>query len=351
MPDGMPVVHGGLRADELAALGIDPIDVIDLSANLNPFGPHTEVLLRVRDADVRHYPEAHAESLCAAIARFEGIEPAQVLVTPGSTAALHLIARAFLRPDEECALWTPTFGEYEAAIAAAGGRVRAYRAEPPAFAPIDEVSLAPLGIFCNPNNPTGSYLGRAHVERIAQRLGGLLVLDVAYDAFVDGAWDADALVRDGADVLVVHSMTKLHAVPGIRIGYVTGPAERLARLAALQPSWSVDAMAMAAAPAMLTVDAAQRRALAEVTHVRALIAGDLATRGVEVVEGRANFVLVRVGDAAAVRLALLRRGFAVRDCTSFGLPEWIRIAIPVEVAARRLLTALHAALADTRDVR
>ena len=94
-----------------------------------------------------------------------------------------------------------------------------------------------------------------------------------------------------------------------------------------------------------------RSALAEVTHVRELIAGDLATRGVEVVEGRANFVLVRVGDAAALRLALLRRGFAVRDCASFGLPEWIRIAVPVEVAARRLLAALHAALADTQDTR
>jgi histidinol-phosphate aminotransferase len=351
MTDGTPVVHGGLRAEELATLGIDPLDVIDLSANLNPFGPHTEVLLRTREADVRHYPEAHAESLRAAIARFEGLDPTQVLVTPGSTAALHLIARAFLQRGDTCALWPPTFGEYAAAIEAAGGLVREYRAAPPTFAPTLEVEPAPLGICCNPNNPTGSYLSREQVEHLATRLGGLLVLDVAYDAFVQDAWDADALVRDGADVLVVHSMTKLHAVPGIRLGYVTGPAERIARLAALQPSWSIDATAMVAGPAMLTVDAAQRRALAEVTHVRALIAGDLATRGIEVVEGRANFLLVRVGDAATVRLALLRRGFAVRDCTSFGLPEWIRIAVPVEVAARRLLTALHAALADTRDAR
>ena len=351
MTDGTPVVHGGLRADELAALGIDPLDVIDLSANLNPFGPHTEVLLRVRDADVRHYPEAHAESLRAAIARFEGLEPAQVLVTPGSTAALHLIARTFLQPGDACALWPPTFGEYAAAIEAAGGVVREYCAEAPTFTPTTEVEPAPLGICCNPNNPTGTYLSRVQVEHLATRLSGLLVLDVAYDAFVDGAWDADELVRDGADVLVVHSMTKLHAVPGIRLGYVTGPAARIARLAALQPSWSIDATAMIAGPTMLSVDAVQRRALAEVTHVRALIASDLITHGIEVVEGRANFLLVRVGDAAALRLALLRRGFAVRDCASFGLPEWIRIAVPVEVAARRLLAALHAALADTQDTR
>ena len=87
-----------------------------------------------------------------------------------------------------------------------------------------------------------------------------------------------ALVQDGTDVLVVHSMTKLHAVPGIRLGYVTGPAARIARLAALQPSWSIDATAMIAGPTMLSVDAVQRRALAEVTHVRALIASEQGVR-------------------------------------------------------------------------
>jgi histidinol-phosphate/aromatic aminotransferase/cobyric acid decarboxylase-like protein len=340
------VVHGGLHLDELEALGIDPLDVLDLSANLNPFGPHPHVLLTAREPDVRHYPEPHAESLRARIAQSAQLEPAQVLVTPGSTAALHLIARAFLRPGEECALWTPTFGEYAAAIHAAGGTPREYRAEPPAFAPLTEVAPAPLAICCNPNNPTGTYLARAEIEALAARVGGVFALDVAYDAFVDGAWDADDLVRSGGDVLVVHSMTKLHAVPGIRLGYVTGTAERIARLAAHQPSWSVDAMAMAAGPAMLTVDAVQRTALREVTQVRALIHQELTARRFEVTAARANFVMVRVGNAAAVRLALLRRGFAVRDCSSFGLPEWIRIAVPVETAARRLIAALVAVLRD-----
>jgi histidinol-phosphate/aromatic aminotransferase/cobyric acid decarboxylase-like protein len=335
------VVHGGLQSSELEALGIDPLDVSDLSANLNPFGAHQHVLGSAREADVRHYPQAHAESLRDAFAAFARVEPAQLLVTPGSTAALHLIARAFLRAGDLCALWPPTFGEYGAAIEAAGGTAREYRAVPHDFSPIQDIEPAPLGIFCNPNNPTGTYLDRTSVEAMADRLGGTLVLDVAYDPFVEtDRWDADALVRDGRDVLVVHSMTKLHAVPGIRLGYVVGSAERIARLTALQPSWSVDATAIAAGHAMLAVDRVQREAVREVTHTRAIIAGELASRGIEVVEGRANFLLVRVGDAAAVRQALLPRGFAVRDCASFGLPEWIRIAVPVEVAGRRLVNAL-----------
>ncbi len=104
------VVHGGLRLDELQALGIDPIDVVDLSANLNPFGPHQHVLSSAREADVRHYPEPHAESLRAELAAAIGVEPAQLLVTPGSTAALHLIARAFLGEGDACALWPPRSG-------------------------------------------------------------------------------------------------------------------------------------------------------------------------------------------------------------------------------------------------
>lgn len=342
------VVHGGLRADELAALGLDPVDVLDLSANLHPFGPHAHVLEAAREAELRRYPEAHAETLRDAIAQRAGLEPAQVLVTAGATDAIHLAARALLRPGDGCALWPPTFGEYAAAITAAGGTVVEHRSAPPAFAPPSEVTAAPLAMLCNPNNPTGSYLARAHVEALHARLGGTLLLDVAYDAFVEGAWDADDLVRAGADVLVVHSMTKLHAVPGVRLGYVTGPAARIARLAALHPSWAVGATALAAGHAMLAVERWQRETVPAVAAVRALLAADLAATGAEVVEGRANFLLVRVGDAPAFRRALLRRGFAVRDCTSFGLPEWVRVAVPVEAAARRLLPAWDAALAETR---
>ena len=179
------------------------------------------------------------------------------------------------------------------------------------------------------------------------------MLDVAYDAFVENAWDADRLVHAGASVLVVHSMTKLHATPGIRVGYVTGPASLIARLARLQPAWSVSATSLAAGHAMLAVEEPQRIAAREVTQTRAVLMDGLRASldANDVHEGGANFVLARVGDARAFRLALMRRGFLVRDCTSFWLPDWVRIAVPVEVAARRLLRALPDALAEARGTR
>lgn len=343
------VVHGGLHADELTALGIDPVNVLDLSANLHPLGPHPHVLLAAREADVRRYPEPHAESLRAAIAARARLDVSQVMVTAGATDAIHLVARALLQPGDRCALWPPTFGEYAAAITVAGARPVEYRTATPGFAPRLDVAPAPLAMFCNPNNPTGAYLERADIEALVARLGGTLLLDVAYDPFVEGAWDADDLVRAGADVLVVHSMTKLHAVPGIRLGYITGPAARVAQMQAFQPSWTVSATALAAGHAMISIERVQRDVLSSITSVRAQLEAGLAGITFEVVGGRANFLLARVGDATVFRLALLRRGFAVRDCTSFGLPEWVRVAIPTEGAVRRLLAAWRAAYAETRE--
>lgn len=102
--------------------------------------------------------------------------------------------------------------------------------------------------LCQPNNPTGAYSQRNDVERlaVAGRRERLLVIDAAYNDFVKDAWDPDDLVRAGRSVLVIHSLTKLHAIPGLRLGYVVGAPALVARLAALQPSWSIDATSLAA---------------------------------------------------------------------------------------------------------
>lgn len=343
------VEHGGLQQAELDALGIDRADVFDLSANLNPLGPHPDVLRALADVDPRHYPEPDAASLRDALAEHAQLEPSQLLVTAGATAAIHLIARALLAPGEACRILTPAFGEYAAAALAAGAQVIEQLVEFDAVPRLAEDARERLVVLSNPNNPTGAYVDRASVEAMIEHqrsAGGTLMLDVAYDPFVVGAWDAEELVRAGAPVAVVHSMTKLHALPGVRLGYVAAPEAMINRLAALQPAWAVGAHAAAAGPAMVRVDAAQRRAVTEVAGVREEMTRALRAAGLTVADSRANFVLVQVGDAAAFRLRLLRRGFAARDCTSFGLPQWVRVAVPVEAAARRLVPAFIAAAAE-----
>ena len=346
----MSVAHGSVTDRELAALGLERAAVLDLSSNLHPEGPDPRVLEAMRAADVGRYPDPDAEPLRTALARLEGLGADEVLVTPGATAAIHLVLRVMAKPGASCALFPPTFGEYEAAARLAGAAIREQPSEGPAFKLPDRVAPASIGVLCNPNNPTGVYLTRSEVERVVDELGGVLVLDVAYDAFVEEPWDADQLHRDGWPVVVIHSVTKLHAIPGLRLGYVTGAPEVIARLAAAQPSWSVGAPAVAAGLAAVEVDAERRLATREARCAVSALRGTLEAVGVSCAPSRANFLLAEVGDGAAVRSALIAAaGIVVRDCASFGLPGWIRVAAPPAAEIGRVSRALVSAVTTRRS--
>lgn len=339
------VPHGGLRDEEARAAGVDPAAVIDLSTNLHPAGPHPAVVRAAAEAPIGRHPDPQATPLRAAIAALHGVDPTMVLVTAGATEAIYLVARTLLRPGDRATLFDPTFGEYAAAIRAAGATVVSQRAAPPAFAvDLPAVTSAPLAYLCQPNNPTGVYHAHPTVVDLLGRLaGGTLALDLTYEPFVEEAWDVHALVRAGAPVIAIHSLTKLHAIPGLRLGYAVAAPATVARLAAAIPPWTVDAPALAAGIVAVGQDEERRGALAAMWRTRERLRTAWEQQGLAVAPGRANFLLVRVGAADRLRAALLRRGFAVRDCASFGLPRWVRIAVPAAGEADRLLDAFERA--------
>lgn len=341
------VVHGGLDERELRALGVDPGAILDLSANLHPAGPSPTVLEAARSARLDRYPPADAAPLRDAIAAHEGVPAESVLPTPGATAAIHLVARAFLGRGDRAVVVGPTFGEYEAAARAAGAEVEHVTAASEEFVPPKLLPPSDLAFVANPNNPTGTYLTRAELERWISAARPLVV-DAAYEAFVRGAWDAVDLIREGGSAIVIRSMTKLHAIPGVRLGYVVAAPEVIARLAALQPSWSLDAAAQAAGPVALSEHAARVALLDEMWATRDRMRAALEGVGADLGPSRANFLLVEVGDAAEVRLALLRHGILVRDCASFGLPSWIRVAVPRAEDEARVTEALLDVLGEAR---
>lgn len=338
MSDGA-VVHGGIDERELRALGLDPASVLDLSANLHPAGPSPAVIEAGRSARFDRYAPADAGPLREAIAVHEAVPVACVLPTPGATAALHLIGRAFLDECGRAAIVRPAFGEYEAAVRARGADVVLVQAGPPDFAPPPVLPDADLAFVANPANPTGVHLERGHIEGWLEEARPLVV-DAAYEAFVPGAWDAVDLVRAGGNAVVVRSMTKLHAIPGIRLGYVVAAPEVIARLGRLQHSWSLDAVAQAVGPVALAEHHARVRLLEQAWATRDRMRAALAEGGLRLGPSMANFLLVEVGDAPAVRLALARAGILVRDCASFGLPRWIRVAVPRPEEAARVADAI-----------
>ncbi|MYA03556.1 MAG: histidinol-phosphate aminotransferase family protein [Caldilineaceae bacterium SB0664_bin_22] len=346
----MTTVHGGLDATELRAFGLRPGDVLDFSSNLNPLGTAEAVRRAAASADLAAYPDRNSTILRDALTARLGVGADHLLVGNGSTELIHLLAHAILRPGDRCLLFAPTFGEYEAAALLAGADVHSIRAHArdafrwPIDSALDSIqALRPdLTFLCNPNNPTGAYLDRETVERIRQAIGrdGLLVLDDAYATFLDQPWRTTPLI-DSGNVAILRSMTKDHALAGARLGYLVASPDVCAAGRALQPAWSVNAIAQAAGVAALDNDAHVAAARDVVRDAKAYLCARLTAMGLSVTPSTANFLLVEVGDGARLRADLLRLGFAVRDCTSFGLPAHIRIAVRRRDECARLVDALQ----------
>ncbi|MBI4202283.1 MAG: histidinol-phosphate aminotransferase family protein [Chloroflexi bacterium] len=346
-------VHGGLDLTELRALGLDPQSVLDFSASINPLGTPAGVRAAIASADVAPYPDRRCLALREALARRLCVGMDCILPGNGSTELIHLLASAFLIPGNTAFLFTPTFGEYEAACRLAGATIHEHRASEGESFRWDLASACEelqerrprLAFLCNPNNPTGVYLSYAEVEAIASAIpgGGLLVLDEAYVPLTAGAWDAVPLLALG-NVVLLRSMTKDYALAGVRLGYMVAPPDVAARVQERQVAWSVSSLAQAAGVTALQEEAHVEQGRCVIAGAKAYLMAALASIGVSVAPSPANFLLVKVGKAGGVRLALLRRGVCVRDCASFGLPEHIRIGVRPLEDCRRLVAALEEVL-------
>ena len=189
------------------------------------------------------------------------------------------------------------------------------------------------------------YLDFETVDRIRAAVTptGLLVLDDAYAPFVDEIWRPEPLVERGC-AAIVRSMTKEHALAGVRLGYLIADSTLCARVRELQPAWSMSSVAQAAGSAALADDAHAEAASAVVRESKALLTMRLEALGLPVTPSAANFLLVEVGDAVRARSSLLQLGFAVRDCASFGLPRHIRISVRLLDECIRLIDALEECL-------
>jgi histidinol-phosphate/aromatic aminotransferase/cobyric acid decarboxylase-like protein len=294
-----PGPHGGDGARLAAALGVPADAVLDLSLSVNPVAPDpTDTISRVAGA-ARRYPDPGpaTEALAARL----GVAADRVVLTNGGAEAIALVAAetGTGRVDE------PDFSLYARHLARldpAGPRWRS-----------------------NPHNPTG---------RLAPPGERADVWDEAFYPLATGAW-----TRGDPGSIVVGSLTKLFACPGLRVGYVVAPDARLARrLRARQPRWAVNALACEAVPELLA-SADLRAWAAAVACLRGALVALLARHGLAADPSDACFVLVR--RAPALRDHLAARGVLVRDTGSFGLPGGVRVAVPDAGGLDRLADALR----------
>jgi histidinol-phosphate/aromatic aminotransferase/cobyric acid decarboxylase-like protein len=290
--------HGGDGARLAASLGIPPGQVLDLSASLNPVAPDPRPILAEHLDAVGRYPDAGAatEALAAAI----GVQPGRILLTNGGAEAIALLA-AELGPG-----WVdePDFSLYRRHLAGLDRHGPRWRS--------------------NPHNPTG---------RLAAAGEHADVWDEAFWPLATGTWTRGDS-ENGA--VVLGSLTKLLACPGLRIGYLLAGEALVGRLAERQPRWAVNGLAAAALPELLdTVDLVAW--CQETARLREQLVAILEDHGLYPEPSEANWVLVK---APGLRDRLAPRAILVRDCASFGLPGVVRIAVPDHRGLDRLEQAL-----------
>jgi histidinol-phosphate aminotransferase len=210
----------------------------------------------------------------------------------------------------------------------------------------------PKGIFiCNPNNPTGQYLTRDELEAILDAgKNSLLTLDEAYISFVDDAWSSLNMIRSG-NVIVLRTMTKDYALAGLRLGCAIAEPEVISILRRVRPPWNVNVVAQRAGVIALENDEYLERSKRSFHEAKSFLIGALSGIGLPPFPSQTNFLLVKVGDARRFRLALLRRGIAIRDCSSFGMPQYVRIAVGTLPNCQKLVTVIREIMGKSDDSR
>ncbi len=274
-----------------------------------------ETYLASRMAVVRSYPEPSAASLEGMIARECGISPDEVLVTSGAVDAIYLIAQAY-RHEGTCHILQPTFREYEDACRVFGYQERADGA---------------LCWLCNPNNPTGDVMAVKDVLALADR-HRLLIVDQSYEDYTMAPLLHPADVAHRDDIILLHSMTKRYAVPGLRLGYVTASARVISRLREQYRPWAINALSLEAGKWLVqrgeTAIPDLPSYLAETQRLRTMLNG---IEGIETLDTQTNFFLCTIASATAAQLKeylAQEHGILIRDASNFtGLtPHHFRIA-------------------------
>jgi histidinol-phosphate aminotransferase len=347
MATAAPAAHGSFDESTAAKLGLRPDDMLDFSANGNVIGPPPGVGRALAGVDLSRYPDRGASRLRTLLAKHHDVAEQSIVAGNGSSELIWSIAHSFLAPGDVTLVVGPTYGEYAAACAASGAQVETCVAVRPAGGLDSELldrSIAatrPVVVWlCHPNNPTGTPIAIAALRALSEsHPATLFVVDEAYLTLCDGV-PATIPLMAGGNVVVLRSMTKDYALAGLRIGYALAPISIADVIRRALPPWTVNAVAQAVALAALEDSAYLARVREAVASSRMHLLAGLGAIGCKPYPSVANFVLVPVGDAAGVSLALIRRGFAVRDCTSFGLADCIRIGVRAIPDQERLLGAL-----------
>lgn len=344
----------GKPIDETAReLGLEASQIVKVASNENPLGPSPLAKKAMAEAleEAHIYPDGGGYRLRTAIADSLGFDRENVVIGNGSNEIIELLCHTFLNRNTELIAAEHAFVVYKLMATLFGAKY--VEVPDPCFvhdldAMADAITENTRLVFvANPNNPTGTMVDQETIDRFIKRLPDhvIAVFDEAYIEFPDDAPDTLRYVREGRNVCVLRTFSKIHGLAALRVGYGLAPAHLADLLQKARQPFNVNAIAQAGALAAL----ADHDHIAKTRQVNrdglTFYENAFRSRGLEFVPSHANFVLVKTGDGDHVFREMLKHGVIVRAMSGYKLPDWIRISIGTPSQNERCLQVMDQVLA------
>lgn len=355
----LTVYEPGRPIEEVAReLGFKNVEEIrKLASNENALGPSPAAIEAMkRHARKMHlYPDGGAFYLRHALANRLGVHMDELLIGNGSNELIELLAHVFLASGTNIVMAECAFVVYRLIAAcfraetiAVPMRDFTHDLDAMAAAITPETALVFIG---NPNNPTGTMVDGAALDRFMDRVPEhvVTVLDEAYVELLEPDRRPDTLkyVREGRHVFVLRTFSKTYGLAGLRVGYAVAPREGIALLHRVRQPFNVNAMGLAAAEAALKDDAHVTRSRALVREGLAFLERELRAMDVPFVPSTANFMLVKTGRGREMFQRLQKKKVIVRPMDGYGLPDYVRVTVGLPEENEHFIDALKQALTES----
>lgn len=333
--------HGGNIYGSARVAGVQPAQIIDFSASINPLGTPRPVIKAIRDhlRDIEHYPDPDSLELRKRLSQTFDVDPSLIICANGCTELIYLLPRAL--PFARVLIPNPTFNEYERACKTArpGCTVIPYLLQKRDNFDIDPVRLisaarkqrADALFLCNPNNPTGRIIKKAPLEEaaaLAAKVGIYFIIDESFIEFTPAGSALD-LTKDNPRVIILRSMTKFYALPGLRLGWGVFPFKVASALNSIREPWSVNTLAQAAGLKALDITDHKDRTHAFIARQKDRLEQGFKRLGIDYVPSHANYYLLHFHQTPRIIKGLKEHNILVRNCSDFtGLDDrYIRVAV------------------------
>lgn len=345
-----PVAHGAKLLEGAEAGGKKEEEMLDFSVSLNPLGmPGLKKILTNACKSISDYPDNRYLRFKKAAADHLNVLPENIVPGSGSTELIRLFAETVIEKGDNVIIPSPTFGEYEFQCRLFGANIK--------YSDLKE--LEPKGckavFLCNPNNPTGRLIKRRDVIDMAEKCASKEAFLFVDEAFIELSNPRESVADFAASndfVIVLRSLTKTYAIPGLRVGFAVASPDLAWLLNNIRLPWNLNSIAQAVGEHLLKNNKKYiRRSLGLIGKERNWLTSKLGSvRGLKPYPSDANFILVDAGEFAMgsgeLAQRMLRHGIILRDCASFGLENHIRVAVRRRSENVRLISALSEVLSE-----